>query len=353
MMDQRQKFSPTGLKVEFVGEAQTDEDCVKAILGGNVQLVYISPESLINNPCFRNMLLSSTYKSNLCALVIDEAHCVKTWGDQFRVAFAKIGDMRSLIPSRVNMLALTATVTNKAYGIVCNRLSMTNPVLIAKSPCKKNIYFKVLPEIKCEELSEDLSDAIKNESENYPKTVIFVPNYRHCFQLYFNIRSKLGKYLTNPPGYPHVSDFLVVDMYTRVCTEAKKETLITQFSSTSSKLRVLIATTAFGMGIDIPDIRQVIHWGIPSSEEQYVQETGRAGRDGGDAEAIMYNSKCRKYVSKHMVEYADNTSLCRRTFLFKDFIHYSESDKDGIDDCKCCDICAKYCLCNTCSLLLS
>ena len=95
----------------------TDEDCVKAVLGGKVQLVYISPESLINNPCFRNMLLSSTYKSNLCALVIDEAYCVKTWGDQFRVAFAKIGDMRSLIPSRVNVLALTATVTNKAYGL--------------------------------------------------------------------------------------------------------------------------------------------------------------------------------------------------------------------------------------------
>lgn len=60
IMDQQQKFSPTGLKVKFVGEVQTDEDCVKAVLGGKVQLVYISPESLINNPCFRNMLLSST-----------------------------------------------------------------------------------------------------------------------------------------------------------------------------------------------------------------------------------------------------------------------------------------------------
>ena len=77
-------------------------------------------------------------------------------------------------------------------------------------------------------------------------------------------------------------------MYTRVCTDTKKEKLILQFSSTSSKLKVLIATTAFGMGIDIPDI---IHWGIPSSEEQYVQKTGRAGRDGKNATAIIYNSK--------------------------------------------------------------
>ena len=181
--------------------------------------------------------------------------------------------------------------------------------------------------------------------------MIFVTNYKQCFQLFFTIRSRLGKYLTSPPGYLHLSEFLVVDMYTRVCTDTKKEKLISQFSSTSSKLRVLIATTAFGMGIDIPDIRQVIHWGIPSSEEQYVQETGRAGRDGKNATAIMYNSKCRKYVSKRMVEYADNKILCRRRLLLKDFICYSDSDRDGLNDCKCCDVCAKYCLCDRCSLL--
>ena len=98
--------------------------------------MYISPESLINNLTYRNMLLSSICKSKLCALVIDEAHCVRTWGDNFRVAFAKIGEMRNLIPSQVNVLALTATATNEAFAIVCKRLSMPHPILIAMSPCK-------------------------------------------------------------------------------------------------------------------------------------------------------------------------------------------------------------------------
>ena len=100
---------------------------------------------LINNLTYRNMLLSSTYKSKLCALVIDEAHCVRTWGDNFRVAFAKIGEMRSLI--QCTRLTATATATNEAFGIVCKRLSMPDPILIALSPCKRNIFFKVLDEI--------------------------------------------------------------------------------------------------------------------------------------------------------------------------------------------------------------
>ena len=79
MMDQKARFSPKGITAEFVGEEQGDQKCIKAVISGAVQLVHISPESLICNPMFRNMLLSPVYKEKIVALVIDEAHCVKTW----------------------------------------------------------------------------------------------------------------------------------------------------------------------------------------------------------------------------------------------------------------------------------
>jgi bloom syndrome protein len=265
------------------------------------------------------MLLSPTYKAKLRALVVDEAHCVKSWGDNFRVAFAKIGDIRSLLPTSVNILALTATATRETYKIVCDRLSMPQPALIAVSPCKSNIFYTVLPEITVEEISKQISDGILNERHNYPKTIIFTRDYRTCAEIFFAIRSKLGNNITDPTGYPMQTQFLVIDMFTRVCTETKKEKIVTIFSSTSSKLRIIVATTAFGMGIDVPDVRTIIHWGLPSNEEQYVQETGRAGRDGAQSTAVLYNRKSRKHVNKSMIEYAENSSECRRQLLFKDF----------------------------------
>ena len=93
MMDQQAKYSPRGLKVEFVGEAQTDLSCKERVLSGEVQLVFITPENIIENKVYREMLLSSVYQENLVALAVDEAHCVKSWGDQFR-SFARIGDLR-------------------------------------------------------------------------------------------------------------------------------------------------------------------------------------------------------------------------------------------------------------------
>ena len=131
MMDQSAKYSPKGLKVEFVGQAQTDLSCKRRVLNGEVQLVFITPENLLNNRTYREMLLTQVYQNNLVALAVDEAHCVKSWGDQFRRAFAHIGDLRSLIPKHVNVLALTATATTETLSVVIERLSMHNVNIVA------------------------------------------------------------------------------------------------------------------------------------------------------------------------------------------------------------------------------
>ena len=141
MSDQKAKYSPRGLVVDFVGEAQTDASCKGRVLKGEVQLVFITPENIIDNRTYRDMLLLPVYQEKLVALVIDEAHCVKTWGDQFRRSFARIGDLRSLLPKNVNVTALTATATVETLDVVIQRLSMHNVYLVAMPPCQNNIFF--------------------------------------------------------------------------------------------------------------------------------------------------------------------------------------------------------------------
>ena len=105
--------------------------------------------------------------------------------------------------------------------------------------------------------------------------------------------------------------------------------------------------SAFGLGIDIPDVRQVIHWGLTSTVEEYVQESGRAGRDGLSAQAIIYQGKGGKHSEKKIKDYVSNNSICRCRFLFCDFLSFCESDIK-VSGCKCCDICKAKCTCEFC-----
>ncbi len=106
MMDQQYKYSKRGIAAEFVGENQTDPIVIDRMLQGQAQLVFITPENLLGNRKFREMMASPVYQANLIALIIDEAHCVKTWGNDFRKVFSQIGDVRSLIPNKVKIMAL-------------------------------------------------------------------------------------------------------------------------------------------------------------------------------------------------------------------------------------------------------
>ncbi len=152
MMDQRQKFSPSGLTTEFICGEQTDPLVRERVKKGEVQLVFITPESVIENQTYRNMLLSPPYRKSLVALVVDEAHCVKVWGDEFRTAFAQIGDLRSLIAKKVKIMALTATATTETFYVVTSRLSMDNPKLIALPPSRENIMYHFHPKINLSSL---------------------------------------------------------------------------------------------------------------------------------------------------------------------------------------------------------
>ena len=145
-MNQREKYQQPSLSVEFIG-GEHDPEVSRKVLDGKVQLVFITPESAINNRVYRNMFLSPVYQQNLRTLVVDECHCVKLWGDQFRRAFSEIGTLRSVIPRNVNILALTATATTETFHLTSKSLGMTNAQLVSLPPHRDNIRYEVAPKV--------------------------------------------------------------------------------------------------------------------------------------------------------------------------------------------------------------
>lgn len=126
-----------------------------------------------------------------------------------------------------------------------------------------------------------------------------------------------------------------------------KEKLLQSFCQAGSKLRIVIATTAFGLGIDCPDIRRVYHWGPPDDVYSYVQESGRARRDSEQSEAVLLYGKVKEYTSDKMREYAESKQ-CRRVTLFKHFL-LGDDVQSTIPGCRCCDICTVSCQCQLCT----
>lgn len=118
------------------------------------------------------MLLTPQYTENLVALVIDEAHCIKTWGDEFRTTFSKIGSVRSLMPIEVKVMALTATATCETLNVVIQRLSMENPTLISMPPNRDNIVYRVDSKTDIDCLTTSICSELTAKGDTFPKTVI-------------------------------------------------------------------------------------------------------------------------------------------------------------------------------------
>ena len=306
-----------------MGEAQTDLSRKKKVLNGDVQLVFITPENIIENKVYREMLLSPIYQENFVALAVDEAHCVKSWGDQFRKSLARIGDLRSLLPKGINVLALTATATTETLEVVINRLSMHDVTVVAMPPCRDNIYYEIKSDLDIQCFT-DVKEFLQRHM-NFPKTIVYVRSYKDCIIVYQLLKSKMGLDFTEPAGYPNLSSYRLIEMYTRVLPPEKKDEVLHSFSTIKGKLRLVIATTAFGMGVDCQDIVRVMHWGAPATTEEYIQESGRSGRNGEPAIAVMFVNGCKKHVTSSMKRYIENVSVCRCKLLFRDFLMYSDT----------------------------
>ena len=143
-----------------------------------------------------------------------------------------------------------------------------------------------------------------------------------CSLIYSYFKDALKGSLSDPPGYYDISRCAIVDKFSTCNSPAVKNQILSSFSTPNGRLQVVIATIAFGMGIDCPNIRQIIHWNPPSDMEAYIQETSRAGRDGMVAYATLYYSNkdiAPPFMNSSMVAYCHNNNTCRRELLYRDF----------------------------------
>lgn len=252
----------------------------------------------------------------------------------------------------MKVLALTATATKETLECVINRLSMKNPTVIGLSPERDNVMLHVRPAPTLKDMSLLLVKDLKSSRIQTPKTVVYCRSLKKCAEMYSTICNNMGDDITEPPGLPNIIPFRLVDIFTAASTLAMREEVVQEFCKPDTYLRVIVATTAFGLGIDCSDITRVINWGTPNSLEELIQEAGRAGRNGFQSDAVLYtgSKKGGKHINKEMEMYIKNTSLCRRSMLYKNFLFNKEKQWKQIMPCKCCDLCSLLCNCHDCML---
>ena len=252
--------------------------------------------------------------------------------------------MRSILSPSVNIMALTATATKKLREEICDSLRMKTPAVVSVSPDKPNIILHVVPFTRMETCFLPIVQQIYNQQTTVGRCIIFCQTLDDCPKLYRFFRTSLGERFTYPVGAPDLCGNRLVDMF-HSCTEPDiKDKIVDTFTTPSSPVRVVISTVAFGMGIDVSNIRTIIHFGSCEDVEAYVQAIGRAGRDGLQANALIFTRKNR-HASKQMLNYCANESKCRRNVLFEDY-EFSTCTIPKL--CLCCDVCVKNCTCGSC-----
>ncbi|MGQ1945851.1 DNA helicase RecQ [Geofilum sp. OHC36d9] len=293
------------------------------VLAGKTKMLYVAPESLTKdeNIQFLKQIRISFY-------AVDEAHCISEWGHDFRPEYRRIRPIISEI-GEAPVIALTATATPKVQHDIQKTMGMLNAHVYKSSFNRPNLYYEVRPKINASK------EIIKVLKENVGKSAII-----YCLS-----RKKVEE----------LAELLIVNGIKALPYHAGMDASTrsgNQDKFLHEDVDVIVATIAFGMGIDKPDVRMVIHYDIPKSLEGYYQETGRAGRDGGEGRCIAFYSykdiqKLEKFmqgkplaeqeIGKQLlfetVAYAE-TSLCRRKLLLHYFgENYTEENCDSCDNC--------------------
>lgn len=332
MSNQVASLEKHGIHSVFLNSSLEWKEYLKAvdeIKKGFVKIIYVSPEGLATSR-IRDLLNEGNLE--VSCITIDEAHCVSEWGHDFRPDYMEIFSVRKLFP-KATMIALTATATEQVKKDIIKNLGLKKPEIFTTSFDRKNIFLEVQPKKSGE---SQVIDFLKNHKDE--SGIIYCTSRRQVDELFVSLKKKGYSVLNYHAGLPDD-------------VRGEHQQLFIE-----DKVKIIVATVAFGMGIDKPNVRFVINFDLPKSIEEYYQEIGRAGRDGQPAWALLLYTyadvhKIRYFFTdmadptkaemklKSMVNFASGNS-CRRKALLNYFGEKYEAGTGESDGSWCCDICS-------------
>ncbi|MFN6463750.1 MAG: DNA helicase RecQ [Nostoc sp. DedVER02] len=300
----------------------------EAILNGKVKLLYVAPERLLSER-FLPFIDLVKEKIGISSFAIDEAHCVSEWGHDFRPEYRQLKSLRKRYPD-VPTVALTATATDRVRSDIIQQLGLKQPSIHLASFNRENLYYEVRPKTKY--AYAELLELIR---ETEGSTIIYSLTRKKVDELTFKLQN----------------DKIGVLPYHAGLTDEERSSNQTRFIR--DDVRVMVATVAFGMGINKPDVRLVVHFDMPRNIESYYQESGRAGRDGepsrctiffsfGDVKTIEWSIEQKtdpqeqliaKQQLRQMIDYAEGTD-CRRTIQLGYFGERFPGNCGNCDNCR-------------------
>ena len=313
MSDQVKALNQAGVHAAYINSSLT-ENQIRAALAyaaqGKYKIIYVAPERL-NTARF----LDFAYYADISMVTVDEAHCISQWGQDFRPSYLEIADFLAKLSDRPVVSAFTATATERVKQDIVASLHLQNPVTVVTGFDRPNLFFRVVNRKGGKETDNSIINYVKrHEDESGIIYCATKKNVDSVYALLLQYGIAAGRY------------------HAGLSLEERKKN---QDDFTYDRIRVMVATNAFGMGIDKSNVRYVLHYNMPQSLEYYYQEAGRAGRDGEEAECVLFFSKQDIMINKRLLQYkvtsgqASDDSVARANEQRKlnEMIRYCETDE--------------------------